>query len=243
MEFRNKIMKKNRLLRKIAKKIKFSSNKKYLTKHPEFEHFSFPKTFYFKYCSCGAEIHWAIIKEVDNKFKIYFINNWGRVFDELEFGKKKIAQRQLRKNGFDFSTNTFCPFIPPEPIYIKLSKGKKSAPYSIGNKWKKIKRNKKHIDCLKKAFLRNQVMNRNSKIDFDTFKRLSCRMYFEDKVHKIIETRNKLQNTNTKLKELFNLFCSFILVVFVLFYIRGCTFDFKEKIKNKPQPPQIEYKQ
>ena len=52
--------------KKIAKKIKFSSNKKYLTKHPEFEHFSFPKTFYFKYCPYSLELHWAIIKEYEN---------------------------------------------------------------------------------------------------------------------------------------------------------------------------------
>jgi hypothetical protein len=100
-----------------------------------------------------------IIKEVDNKFKIYFINNWGRVFDELEFKKKKIAQRQLRKNGFDFSTNRFCPFIPPEPIYIKLSKGKKSAPYSKGNLWKKVQRNKKHFDKYSKKDLVDYLLN------------------------------------------------------------------------------------
>ena len=129
----------------------------YLLKHPEYKCFDFPKTFYFKYCPDRFEIHWAIIKEIDDKFKIYFINNGGRVFDELEFKKKKIAQRQLRKNGFDFSTNRFCPFIPPEPIYIKLSKGKKSAPYSKGNLWNKVQRNKKNFDKLENTYLKQVI--------------------------------------------------------------------------------------
>lgn len=127
-------------LKKVAQWYKADSNEKYLARHTELESFDFPEHFYFRYLPERQETHWAIIKPFEDKVKIYFINNWGRVFDELEFKKKKIAQRQLRKNGFDFSTNVYCPFTPPEPIYIKLSHGKKTAPYSKGNLWQSVKR-------------------------------------------------------------------------------------------------------
>ena len=130
--------------KKFIKKInhwhKSQTNDEYLSRHPELETFEFPKCFYFRYISARRTLHWAIIKEYTNTTKVYFINDKGRVFDELEFKSKKIAQRQLRKNGFDFSTNRYCPFIPIEPIYVKLSEGKKSAPYSKGNLWQSVKR-------------------------------------------------------------------------------------------------------
>ena len=221
-----------RKIKDICLYIPHLDNKKFLSRHPELEHFDFPKTFYFKYCPDRLEIHWAIIKEIDNKVKIYFINNWGRVFDELEFKKKKIAQRQLRKNGFDFSTNRFCPFLPPEPIYIKLSKGKKSAPYSKGNLWKKVQRNKKDFDKLEKIYVNY----------------LFCGYYQrkEDRTTIIQEqpivTKNK-DKQKEKIKKLFNAFCSFLLIILILFGLRQNCLDFKKKKKIKPQPTNIEYKQ
>lgn len=116
------------------------SNESYLKNHPKYEKFEFPQYYYFRYVPSRLTIHWAIIKEYENITKVYFINDRGRAFDELEFKSKKIAQRQLRKNGFYFSTNRYCPFRPIEPIFVKLSVGKKTAPYSKGNLWKSIPR-------------------------------------------------------------------------------------------------------
>ena len=128
-------MKDKKYLDKINKLQKaWYSNKNYLSRHPELETFDMPKTFYFRYLPDRHQMHWAIIVPLKDTYHtpatVYFINNCGRVFDKLEFKSVKIARRRLRRNGFDFSTNRYCPFTPPEPIYIKLSEGKKSAPYS-----------------------------------------------------------------------------------------------------------------
>lgn len=143
--------------KKIAQRYKFDSNEKYLSQHPEMEQFEFPQYFYFRCFPERSEIHWAIIKPFEDKVKIYFINNWGRVFDELEYKNKKIAQRRLRKNGFDFSTNVYCPFLPPEPIYIKLSNGKKSAPYSKGDLWQSVQRNSDSFKRIKKTYSKEKI--------------------------------------------------------------------------------------
>ncbi len=129
-----------------------TNNNDYLSRHPEIERFYMPKTFYFRYLPDRLIIHWAIIKQCDNCVNVYFINNYGRVFDKLEFKNIKIARRRLRKCGFDFSTNRFCPSIPREPIYIQLCCGKKSAPYSIGNLFQKVQRDGKHPDKYAKSY-------------------------------------------------------------------------------------------
>lgn len=137
------------------------SNQNYLSRHPELEKFDMPKTFYFRYFPDRQQMHWAIIVPLNNTYHspvtVYFINNWGRVFDKLEFKSVKIARRRLRRNGFDFSTNRYCLFTPPEPIYIKLSEGKKSAPYSKGNLWQSVQRNKKHIDKTEKGYIKRRI--------------------------------------------------------------------------------------
>ena len=144
-------------LKKIAQWYKADSNEKYLARHTELVGFDFPKHFYFRYLPEQRQMHWAIIKPFEDKVKIYFINDWGRVFDELEYKKKKIAQRRLRRNGFDFSTNVYCPFTPPEPIYIKLSHGKKTAPYSKGNLWQSVKRDSKQKKKAQKIIFKRKV--------------------------------------------------------------------------------------
>lgn len=141
-------------IKKVADWYNNDSNDDYLARHPELETIEMPETFYFKIHPHSNQIHWAIIKQVDNIVNIYFINNWGRVFDKLEFKNVKIARRRLRQNGFDFSTNRYCPFTPPKPVYIQLSWGKKSAPYSKGNHWKSIQRNTKHINKLENGFIK-----------------------------------------------------------------------------------------
>lgn len=249
MGFRKDFMKKNKILRKIANWHKLTPNDKYLSRHTEIERFNFPKTFYFKYCPCSLELHWAIIKEVDNKFKIYFINNWGRVFDELEFKKKKIAQRQLRKNGFDFSTNRFCPFIPPEPIYIKLSKGKKSAPYSKGNLWKKVQRNKKHFDKLEKNYLKNIIKLRKIKLKKQEYKLLTISKKQNNCIKKEIihNKKNSAQGAIlTKNKEnnisRFALAVLFLIIVLILNYSRNKQIDVKQPLKIEYKQEQIDFK-
>lgn len=99
------------------------------------EKFNLPKSYYFKILNDRCKIHWAIIKEEDNKTFIYFINIYGQVFDKLEFENIKIAKRLLRKNHFISSNNKKCPYKPIEPLFLKLNNGKKSAPYSKGNLW------------------------------------------------------------------------------------------------------------
>lgn len=150
-----KYSKKN--LKEIADWLKSFSNKEYLSHHPEIKHFEFPKYFYFKYLPDRHTIHWAIIKPFEDKVKIYFINDLGRIFDELEYKSKKIAKRRLRRNGFNFSTNDYCPFTPPEPIYIQLSYGKKSAPYSKGNLWHSVQRDNKHFNKIKNAYFKQMI--------------------------------------------------------------------------------------
>ena len=145
-------MKYKKILEEIDKWCKYHSNQDYLSRHPEIERFDMPKTFYFRYLPDRLEIHWAIIKPVQGFVNVYFINEYGRVFDKLEFKNVKIARRRLRKCGFDFSTNRYCAETPREPIYILLSEGKKSAPYSKGNFFKSVQRDGKHPDKLEKAY-------------------------------------------------------------------------------------------
>lgn len=133
------------------------SNENYLKDHPKYEKFKFPQYYYFRYVPSRLTIHWAIIKEYENITKVYFINDRGRAFDELEFKSKKIAQRQLRKNGFYFSTNRYCPFRPIEPIFVKLSVGKKTAPYSKGNLWKSIPRTPHYDKKIKEAVFKKYI--------------------------------------------------------------------------------------
>ena len=131
-------------------------NHEYLSRHPEIERFDMPKTFYFRYLPDRLKIHWAIIVPKCGGYRppvyVYFINDWGRVFDKLEFKNVKIARRRLRRNGFDFSTNKYCPYMPPEPIYIKLSEGKKSAPYSKGNLFQSVQRDRKFPDKTRNSY-------------------------------------------------------------------------------------------
>ena len=193
-------------LKKVAQWYKADSNEKYLARHTELEGFDFPEHFYFRYLPERQELHWAIIKPLGDKVKIYFINNWGRVFDELEFKKKKIAQRQLRKNGFDFSTNVYCPFTPPEPIYIKLSYGKKTAPYSKGNLWQSVKRDSNKKKKAQKMIFKQQVNH------FENFmKRLST---FKPP---------KLDVKNTKKIDLFNIFLEIIRWAGIILLIKAFT--------------------
>ena len=148
-------------LKKINNWFSLDSNHSFLSRHPEIERFDMPKTFFFRYLPEKGTLHWAIIvpkdKESDSSVYIYFINDWGRIFDRLEYKHAKIARRRLRRNGFDFSTNRYCPFTPPEPLYIQLSEGKKSAPYSKGNLWCSVQRNKKHIDRIENTCINQKV--------------------------------------------------------------------------------------
>ena len=139
-------------LKKINEWYNLFNNDPYLSRHPELESFDMPKTFYFRYLPERSEMHWAIIKKEATCAKIYFIESWGRVFDILEFKNEKIARRRLRRNGFYFSTNKYCPFTPNEPIYIKLSQGNKSAPYSKGTLWQSVKRDEKHFNKIEKSY-------------------------------------------------------------------------------------------
>ncbi len=104
-------------LEKISKWQKRESNTCYLSRHPEMERFDMPKTFYFRYLPEYKQIHWAIIKSAQSCTTIYFIYNYGKIFDKIEVKNIKIARRLLRRNGFEFSTNRYCPFTPREPIY------------------------------------------------------------------------------------------------------------------------------
>ena len=167
-------------LKKINSWYRFQTNDSFLSRHPELESFDMPKTFYFRYLPDSCCIHWAIIKNMRNRVVIYFINHNGRVFDKLEFESEKLARRGLRRCGFDFSTNRYCPFIPQEPIYIKCFCGKKSAPYSKGKLWCSVQRNKKHFDklentCIKKYVksyerLKNWVIGENIVIPIEVYK-------------------------------------------------------------------------
>ena len=117
----------------------------FLQKYFNIDRFEFPKYFYFKVLNDRCHIHWAIIKEENNKAIIYFINYRGIIFDKLEYKKVKKAQRELRKNKFAFCTNQKCPYLPISPVYLKLGQGKKSAPYSKGNLWNFKERCINHI--------------------------------------------------------------------------------------------------
>ncbi len=137
-------------------------NSDYLSKHPEIESFNMPKNFYFRYLPDRIQIHWAVIKQEGERVFVYFINKYGRAFDKLEFNNIKIARRRLRKCGFDFSTNRHCYKSPWEPIYIQLSNGRKSAPYSKGNLLQSVQRDGKHPykcrEAYEKAFI-NSIMS------------------------------------------------------------------------------------
>ena len=110
-----------------------NGNSEYRKKHPEFLKFEMPKSFYFKIFYDRCSIDWAIIKEENKNFIIYFIDANGQAFDKIEYKKKKIAQRLLRKNKFVSSNNQKCPFLPIQPIYVKLHK---KGRYSSGKYWK-----------------------------------------------------------------------------------------------------------
>jgi hypothetical protein len=107
----------------------------FLNKYDIIKRFPFPEYYYFKVLNDRCHIHWAIIKEEDNKAVIYFINYRGIVFDKLEYKKVRKAQRELRKNKFIFCTNQKSPYLPLSPVYLRLGEGRKSAPYSKGNLW------------------------------------------------------------------------------------------------------------
>ena len=115
------------------KNLNFAQNNNY-------KKFNLPKSFYFKILNDRCKIHWAVIMKETDKFCIYFINVFGQAFDKLEFKNINIAKRLLRKNKFISNNNKKCPYMPVEPIFIKLNIGKKSAPYSKGNLWRKQER-------------------------------------------------------------------------------------------------------
>ena len=144
-------------IKETAEWLNKTSNNEYLARHPDLENFNMPKYFYFRIYPDKAQIHWAIIKKNETFVTIYFINNMGRIFDKLEFKNIKIARRRLRKNGFDFSTNRYCPFLPSEPLYINLCTGKKTAPYSKGNLWQSVQRNHKHLQKIEKTIIKQKI--------------------------------------------------------------------------------------
>ena len=154
---RGKMKYTKKILKILTEKLEKYSNKAYLSNHPQFEYFDMPEYFYFRYLPDRTCMHWATIKEQEENTYIYFVDKLGRIFDKLEVKSIKIARRELRKNGFEFSTNRYCPFKPIEPIYIRIFSGKRSALYSIGNLWKKVKRNKKNIDKLEKTYIKAQI--------------------------------------------------------------------------------------
>ena len=93
----------------------------FLNKYDIVKRFPFPEYFYFKVLNDRCHIHWAIIKEENNKAVIYFINYRGIVFDKLEYKKVRKAQRELRKNKFIFCTNQKCPYLPLSPGIMYIS--------------------------------------------------------------------------------------------------------------------------
>lgn len=97
--------------------------------------FEMPKSFWFKVLNDRCEIHWAVIKNENQKYNIYFINVFGQVFDIIELSNVRIAKRLLRKNKFISSNNRKVPYMPIQPCFLYPEKGKKSAPYSKGNLW------------------------------------------------------------------------------------------------------------
>ena len=145
------------------------SNDEYLSRHPEFKKFEMPKYFYFKFYPDRMQMHYAFIQKEEGVFNIYFIDVNGRIFDKLEFKNKKLAQRGLRKRKFYFSTNKFCEIMPDRPIFLKPSNGRKTAPYSKGNLWKKYNCIKAEPQKIKAEELynltdSNKPINRNGEI-------------------------------------------------------------------------------
>ncbi len=113
-----------------------SSNMAYRKRHPEFEQFDMPEIFWFKIYPDRQAVHWAIIRKInDSNVEICFIDVNGRIFDKLFFKHEKIAKRLLRKNKFYSNRNKKPPYMPVQPLFVNLSTGKKTAPYSKGNLW------------------------------------------------------------------------------------------------------------
>ena len=94
-----------------------------------------PKIFWFKYLYDRQQYHYAIVRKEQELFVIYFINQWGQIFDKLPYKRYKLAKRLLRKNKFVSSSNKKCDILPKEPLYKELENGKKTAPYSKGSLW------------------------------------------------------------------------------------------------------------
>ena len=146
--------KKNKQLKWLRKKdiSVIRGNYEYRKKHPEFLQFKMPKSFYFKILYDRCTINWAIIQNDNNKFIIYFIDENGRAFDKLEYKNKKVAQRLLRKNKFISSNNQKCPYMPIEPIYVKLNTIGK---YSNGKVWIPQERYRKQNNINRKSLNKN----------------------------------------------------------------------------------------
>ena len=98
-------------------------------------YFKMPKIFWFKYLFDRQQYHYAVILKQYNLFVIYFINQYGQIFDKLLYKNYKVAKRLLRKNKFVCSSNKKCDCLPKKPIYKNLMNGKKTAPYSKGTLW------------------------------------------------------------------------------------------------------------
>ena len=107
-------------LKKIAQWYKADSNEKYLVRHTELVGFEFPEHFYFRYLPEQRQMHWAIIKPFEDKVKIYFINNWGRVFDELEFKKKKDCSKTIAQKWFRFFYKCLLSFYATRANLYKI---------------------------------------------------------------------------------------------------------------------------
>jgi len=113
-------------------------NINYRKKHPEFEQFCMPEEYWYKIYGDWQIIHWAILrKEKDNLYGIYFININGRAFDKVLYYSKEEALKQLKKNKFVSSKKKLPPYMPIEPIFICLCKGKNKALYSKKTLWDK----------------------------------------------------------------------------------------------------------
>lgn len=98
-------------------------------------YFEMPKIFWFKYFTDRQEYHYAAIKRLGGLSIIYFINQYGQIFDKLLYKSYKVAKRLLRKNKFICSSNKKCDILPKKLIYKNIMNGKKTAPYSKGTLW------------------------------------------------------------------------------------------------------------
>ena len=111
------------------------SNDAYRKRHPEFEKFDMPESFWFKIYPDRQVVHWAVLRKKEENFEIYFVNVNGQAFDKLTFKQEKVAKRLLKKNKFYSSKNVKPPYLPILPIFVNLCTGKKTAPYSKGRLW------------------------------------------------------------------------------------------------------------